>query len=59
MYKYKIADAEIEVTESTNVRMWTLWDGESDIEIESGKILTLVECGKNYLADAVGTVTIE
>lgn len=59
LYKIKIGDEAPVVTEYTNVKNWTAWDGEEEIEVESGKVVTVVECGKNYYADKVGSVTIE
>ena len=58
LYKYKLGTEAVVVTPETNVKNWTTWDGTADIEAETGKVITLVECGKNYLADKAGHATV-
>lgn len=58
LYKYKIGTQAQTVTPQTNVKNWSNWDGESDITAETGKVITVVECGKNYYADAAGHATV-
>lgn len=57
-YKYKVGDAAETVTFGQNVQNWSLWDGESDIEAASDKVLTLVECTSDYKAVNAGDVTV-
>lgn len=57
-YKYKIADAEVDVEYWDNVQNWSLWDGESDITAASGKVITLVECTGDYHALNAGSATV-
>ena len=57
-YKYKIADEDTTVEAEQNVRTWKSWDGQADIEAETGKKITVVECDKNYGAVKAGNATI-
>ena len=57
-YKYKVSDEEIGVEAGQNVRVWKSWDGKSDIEAESGKHITIAECGKNYEIEKAGSATV-
>ena len=57
-YKYKIADEDTTVEAEQNVRTWKSWDGQADIEAETGKKITVVECDKNYDAVKAGNATI-
>lgn len=58
VYKYKVADAETEVTYDMNVQNWSAWDGEEDITAATGKVLTLVEATSEYKARKAGHVTV-
>lgn len=57
-YKYKVADAAVDVTYKQSVRNWTAWDGTSDITAETGKTITVVECDAEYLALKAGSNTV-
>lgn len=57
-YKYKIADAAVDVSYKQSVRNWTAWDGTSDITAETGKTITVVECDAEYLALKAGSNTV-
>lgn len=57
-YKYKIADAAVEVGYKQSVRNWSAWDGVSDIAAETGKIITIVECDAEYLALKAGSKAV-
>ena len=57
-YKYKVADAAVDVTYKQSVRNWTAWDGTSDITAETGKTITVVECDAEYLALKAGSETV-
>ena len=57
-YKYKVADAAVDVTYKQSVRNWTAWDGTSDITAETGKTITVVECDAEYLALKAGSKTV-
>lgn len=57
-YKYKIADAAVDVSYKQSVRNWTAWDGVSDIVAETGKTITVVECDAEYLALKSGSQTV-
>lgn len=58
LYKYKVADTASAVTYGQNVQTWTAWDGTADITAESGKIVTVVECGSDYKAKSVGSAAV-
>ena len=56
LYKYKTDPTTAPtVTYGQNVRNWTAWDGESDIEATTGHKITVVECDSSYKALASGT----
>lgn len=57
-YKYKVADAAVDVTYKQSVRNWTAWDGTADITAETGKTITVVECDAEYLALKAGSNTV-
>lgn len=57
-YKYKVADAVVEVTYGQSVRNWTAWDGAADITAETGKVITIVECDAEYRAVKAGSNTV-
>lgn len=57
-YKYKIADAAVDVSYKQSVRNWTAWDGASDITAETGKTITVVECDTEYLALKAGSKVV-
>lgn len=54
-YKYKVADEPVPVAYGQSVRNWTAWDGTSDITAESGKVVTVAECGEGYAAVKAGS----
>lgn len=58
VYKYKVAAEATSVDWGDNVQNWSLWDGESDITADSGKVITLVEATSDYKAIAAGTATV-
>ena len=58
LYKYKVSDTAAAVTYGQNVQTWTAWDGTADITAESGKIVTVVECGSDYKAKSAGSATV-
>ena len=57
-YKYKVADAAVEVGYKQSVRNWPAWDGVTDITAENGKTITVVECDAEYLAVKAGSKTV-
>lgn len=57
-YKYKVADAEVEVKYGQNVKNWTAWDGSKDITAETGKKITVVECDAEFRAVKAGAATV-
>ena len=57
-YKYKVADAEVEVKYGQNVKNWTAWDGSKDITAETGKKITVVECDAEFRAVKAGSATV-
>ena len=57
-YKYKVADAETTVKYGQNVKLWTAWDGTSDITAATGKKITVVECDSEYRAVKAGSATV-
>lgn len=57
-YKYKVSDEETKVEAGQNVRVWKTWDGKSDIEVENGKHITVVECNKDYEVVNAGSATV-
>lgn len=57
-YKYKIADAAVDVGYKQSVRNWPAWDGTSDIVAETGKTITVVECDAEYLALKAGSKAV-
>ena len=58
IYKYKIADAPVDVAEGQSVKMWKVWDGVSEITADDGKYITLVECDGEYKAIKSGSALI-
>lgn len=58
LYKYKIADEAASVSFGQNVKTWTAWDGTSNITAESGKVITVVECGDDYTAVKAGNTAV-
>ena len=57
-YKYKVGEAETTVKLGQSVRTWNAWNGTDEIEAESGKVITIVECDKAYNAVKVGHNTV-
>ena len=49
-WKYKDAASATTVKYGDDVKNWTKWDGESEIETITGHHITLVECDQNYKA---------
>ena len=58
IYKYKLGSAAAEVTYGQNVRNWTTWDGESEIECAAGQTVTLVEADNVYKAQNAGSAAV-
>lgn len=57
-YKYKVAEAAVEVKYGQNVKNWTAWDGSKDITAETGKKITVVECDAEFRAVKAGSATV-
>lgn len=57
-YKYKVASSETAVDYGQNVKNWSTWDGESDITVATGKVITVVECDSTYKALSAGHATV-
>lgn len=57
-YKYKVGEAETTVKLGQSVRTWNAWNGTDEIEAESGKVITIVECDKSYNAVKAGHNTV-
>ena len=57
-WKYKDAASATTVKYGDDVKNWTKWDGESEIETIAGHHITLVECDQNYKAVRSGDVTV-
>ena len=58
VYKYKVADAAVDVTYMQGVQNWSAWDGSADITAATGKKITIVEADSNYKALKVGSATV-
>ncbi len=57
-YKYKVADAAVEVKYGQSVKNWTAWDGSKNITAETGKKITVVECDAEFRAVKAGSATV-
>lgn len=57
-YKYKVAEAAVEVKYGQSVKNWTAWDGSKDITAETGKKITVVECDAEFRAVKAGAATV-
>ena len=57
-YKYKVAEAAVEVKYGQSVKNWTAWDGSKDITAETGKKITVVECDAEFRAVKAGVATV-
>lgn len=57
-YKYKVAEAAVEVKYGQSVKNWTAWDGSKDITAEIGKKITVVECDAEFRAVKAGVATV-
>lgn len=57
-YKYKVASSETAVDYGQNVKNWSAWDGESDITVATGQVITVVECDSTYKALSAGHATV-
>ena len=57
-YKYKVAEAAVEVKYGQSVKSWTAWDGSKDITAETGKKITVVECDAEFRAVKAGAATV-
>jgi len=57
-YKYQIADNATLPALDQNVRLWSVWDGTSDITAATGKEICIVECDSNYLAKKGGVAVV-
>jgi len=58
IYKYKVADNATLPNYEQNVKLYSAWDGTSDITAATGKEIVIVECDSNYLAKKAGIVTV-
>ena len=58
LYKYKVAEAAVEVKYGQSVKNWTAWDGSKDITAETGKKITVVECDAEFRAVKAGSATV-
>lgn len=58
VYKYKVASSNTTVNYGQNVKSWSAWDGESDIEAATGQVITVVECDSTYKALSAGHATV-
>lgn len=58
IYKYKIADAPVDVPAGMSVKMWKVWDGVSEIPADNGKYITVVICDSEYKAIKAGSTVI-
>ncbi len=56
VYKYKAG--EVAVSYGQNVKSWTAWDGESDINAVTGSKITIVEADADFKAMKSGVVTV-
>lgn len=60
VYKYKTnASAATPVTYGMDVKTWTRWDGESEIEVTDGYHVTVVEADENFKAVRSGDVVAD
>lgn len=57
-YKYKIADNAVLPAAGDSVKLWSVWDGTSDITAATGKEICVVECNANYEAVKGGVATV-
>ncbi len=57
-YKYKVSDNAVLPAAGQSVKNWTAWNGTSDITVETGKEIVIVECDANYLAVKGGVATV-
>lgn len=57
-YKYKVAEAAVEVKYGQSVKNWTAWDGSKDITAETEKKITVVECDAEFRAVKAGVATV-
>ena len=57
-YKYKVADAAVEVKYGQSVKNWTAWDGSKDITAATGKQITVVECDAEFRAIKAGSAEV-
>lgn len=55
VYKYKISDADENVSYGQNVKAWSAWSGEADITAATGKKITVVEADATYKALNAGS----
>lgn len=58
LYKYKVAEAAVEVKYGQSVKNWTAWDGSKDITAETGKKITVVECDAEFRAVKAGSAEV-
>lgn len=58
LYKYKVAEAAVEVKYGQSVKNWTAWDGSKDITADTGKKITVVECDAEFRAVKAGSATV-
>lgn len=58
VYKVKLGSAAADVRYGQNVRSWTAWDGESEVECASGQTATVVEADGAYQAQNAGSASV-
>ena len=57
-YRYKVGNNVTVPEYGANVRMYSAWDGESEITAETGKKILIVECDESYGAVKAGIATV-
>ena len=59
-YVYKVSKSNLALVVDTDVSgdEWTEWDGASDIAVEDGTSLFIVECDANYAAKKAGSIKV-
>lgn len=58
LYKVKVGSGAASVTYGQNVRGWTAWDGESEVECAAGQTATVVETDGVYRAMNAGSALV-
>ena len=57
-YRYKVGNNVTVPEYGANVRMYSAWDGSSEITAETGKKILIVECDESYGAVKAGIATV-